>query len=517
MGTERLDTHSLRLAELMAALSLATDLGMGQPLEQGLRTCLIALRLASLAKLPAEELPAVYYGALLRFLGCTADAHEAARLTGNDIAFRQALAPVLGAAPPQLMRAVLPVLGREKSGPARLGYAAGFLTHGLSTVRAGVAAHCEVGEALAASLGLAPGTRRCMQHAFEHWNGNGFPNGVRGEAIAPSARVVLVARDLEVLGRLVGIDTAVSEIARRRKAGAYDPTLVDLVVRAGRSVLKEFDGVPAWDAVLENEPEPRPWVPLSRMGAVLEAFADFADLKMPFTVGHSRGVAALATRADPANAETLRPAALLQDLGRVAVPNSVWEKARPLSSAEWEQVRLHPYYSERVLTRCAALVAAAGPAGMHHERMNGSGYHRGLRGNAIPRAVCLLAAADSYLAMTEPRPYRSALTRDGAAYEIRRDVQAGRLDAGAVEAVLEAAGHRPRSFSADLPGGLTERELEVLQLIARGASKREAGEQLHISTATVDHHVRHIYEKLGVATRAGAAIFAVQHGLITAE
>lgn len=501
----------------MAALSLATDLGMGQPLEQALRTCLIALRLATLAQLPAEELPAVYYGALLRFLGCTADAHETARLTGNDIAFRQALAPVLGASPPQLMRAVLPVLGREKPGPARLGYTAGFLVHGLPTVRAGVKAHCEVGEALATSLGLSQGIRRCMLHAFEHWNGKGFPNSIRGEAIAPAARVLMIARDLEVLGRVGGAETAVTEIARRRRAGAYDPALVDVVAKAGLSVLKELDGVPAWEAVLENEPEPRPWVPPSRTEAVLEAFADFADLKMPFTLGHSRGVAALAARADPPNAATLRPAALLQDLGRVAVPNSVWEKAGPLSSAEWEQVRLHPYYSERVLTRCAALVASAGAVGMHHERMNGSGYHRGLQGNAIPRSACLLAVADSYLAMGEPRPYRSTLTRDAAANEIRRDVQAGRLDGAAVEAVLEAAGHPRKSFTADLPGGLTEREVEVLRLIARGASKPEAAEDLHISAATVDHHVRHIYAKLGVATRAGAAIFALQHGLITTE
>ncbi len=217
---------------------------MGQPLEQALRTCLIALRLATPAKVTADELPSVYSGALLRFLGCTADTHETAALTGNDIAFRQAVAPVFGAAAPEVMSGVLPALGRGQSRAARVRQTAGFLVRGLPTLRAGVKAHCEVGEALAASLGLSQGIRRCLQHAFEHWNGKGFPDGVRGEAIAPAARVVLIARDLEVLGRVAGPDAAVAIIARRRRAGAYDPSLVDVVIRDGLSVLRENDGMP---------------------------------------------------------------------------------------------------------------------------------------------------------------------------------------------------------------------------------------------------------------------------------
>ena len=498
----------------MAAISLATDLGMGQPLEQALHTCLIALRLARLASLPADELPAVYYGALLRFLGCTADAHETAGLIGDEIAIRRAIAPVLGAAPPELMRTVLPALGRGRGAVARVCVTAGFLVRGIPVMREGLRAHCEVGEALAASLGLSEGIRRCMQHAFERWNGHGAPNGVRGDAIVPAARVVMVARDLEVLGRNVGREAAPTVIARRATAGTYDPALADLVGQEGASILAEIESLPAWEAVIESEPEPRPWFPASRVEVALEAFADFADLKLTFTIGHSRAVAGLAARADQRHAELLRRAALLQDLGRVAVPNPVWEKAGPLSSTEWELVRLHPYYSERVLSRCTALAALTEPTGMHHERMNGSGYHRGLRDTAIPVPVRTLAAADAYQAMIEPRPYRPALTREPAAAELRREVQAGRLDASAVEAVLKAAGHPPRSLPSDLPAGLTEREVEVLRLIARGESKKEVGARLHISPATVDHHVRHIYENLGVATRAGAAIFAVQHGLI---
>jgi HD-GYP domain-containing protein (c-di-GMP phosphodiesterase class II) len=511
------DTEGLRLAELMAALSLATDLGMGQPLEQALRTCLIALRLATLAKLPTDDLPVVYYGALLRFVGCTADRHETARVTGDDIAFRRALAPVFGARMSEAMRTVVPAVGHGQGTVARVRLTARFLVRGLPVMREGVRAHCEVGVALATSLGLSEGIHRCLRQAFEAWNGHGFPDGVRGDAIVPAARVLVISRDLEVLGRTMGRDAAATVIARRGNAGTYDPALAELVGREGASILAEIEGQPAWESVIESEPEPRPWFPASKTDRALEAFADFADLKMTFTVGHSRAVAALAARADPSHALLLRRAALLQDLGRVTVPNPVWEKAGPLSSTDWEVVRLHPYYSERVLSRCSALAALAEPTGMHHERMNGSGYHRGLHDAAIPAPVRTLAAADAYQAMVEPRPHRPVLPRQKAAAELQGEVRSGRLDGPAVEAVLEAAGHPPRSLPSPLPEGLTEREVEVLRLIARSASKKAVAAQLHIAPATVDHHVRHIYEKLGVATRAGAAIFALQHGLIGAE
>jgi hypothetical protein len=239
----------LRLAELMAALSLATDLGMGQPLEQALRTCLIALRIARLANLSAEEMPAVYYGALLRFLGCTADRHETTAVTGDDIAFRRALAPVFGARMSEAMRAVIPAVGRGHGRVARVGRTARFLVRGLPVMREGVRAHCEVGEALATSLGLSDGIHRCLMHAFEAWNGHGFPNGVRGDAIVAAARVVVVSRDLEVLGRTVGRETAPTVIARRGNAGTYDPALADLVGREGVSILAEVEGLPAWEAV----------------------------------------------------------------------------------------------------------------------------------------------------------------------------------------------------------------------------------------------------------------------------
>ena len=267
-----------------------------------------------------------------------------------------------------------------------------------------------------------------------------------------------------------------------------------------------------WEAVLHREPEPHPWVPESRLDSVLETFADFVDMKSPWMAGHSRGVAALVALASR-DAKNLRRAALVHDLGRVAVPNGIWDKPGPLTDGEWERVRLHAYYSERVLERSTALKPLATCAGMHHERLDGSGYHRRSQRAEISHEARVLAAADAYQAMTQPRPFRPALSHSRAAEELEAEARAGHLDAEAVGRVLTAAGHRPHR-TAGWPAGLSDREVEVLRLLCRGGTKKEVASLLNISPSTVDHHVRHIYDKIGVATRAGATLFAVERDLL---
>jgi HD-GYP domain-containing protein (c-di-GMP phosphodiesterase class II) len=212
----------------------------------------------------------------------------------------------------------------------------------------------------------------------------------------------------------------------------------------------------------------------------------------------------------------IRRAGLLQDLGRAGVPNGIWDKPGPLTTTEWEQVRLHPYHSERILLRSPALTPLAPLAGMHHERLDGSGYYRQAMGESIPAGARLLAAADAYQAMTERRPYRPSHTPEEAAAELRGDAASGRLDPQAVHAVLEVAGHIIEPVRSEWPAGLTSREVEVLRLAARGMSNREIGAALSISPKTADHHIQHIYTKIGVSTRAGAAIFAMEHDLLHA-
>ena len=255
---------------------------------------------------------------------------------------------------------------------------------------------------------------------------------------------------------------------------------------------------------------------------VAAAFGDLADLKTPWTHGHSAGVAKLAAaaaeslRLDARSASRLHLSALLADLGRVAISNAIWEKPGPLTAAEWEQARMHSYHSERILATSEALEPMARVAGMHHERLDGSGYYRGCGTRDLSPAVRILAAADAFHAMTQDRPHRPALEAEQAAAELQEEVRAGRLDGDAVSAVLEAAGAtRPRRRDNVRPGGLSEREVEVARLVAAGCSNPEIAERLVISRRTAEHHVQHIYAKVGVASRAGLALFAHEHDLVT--
>jgi HD-GYP domain-containing protein (c-di-GMP phosphodiesterase class II) len=244
----------------------------------------------------------------------------------------------------------------------------------------------------------------------------------------------------------------------------------------------------------------------------------FADLISPYLAGHSAGVAELASaaaercRLDEAAAIAVRRAALVHDLGRVAVGARTWQKSQPLTADEWEQVRLHPYHTERVLSRSPFLFALAPIAGAHHERLDASGYHRGSAGAALSMPARLLAAADAYHAMREPRPHREPIGPGPAAEILGQEASAGRLDADAVTAVLEAAGQPvPR---IERPAGLTEREAQVVGMLARGLQTKQVARTLGISVKTADRHVQNAYRKIGVSTRAAATVFAMEHGLI---
>jgi HD-GYP domain-containing protein (c-di-GMP phosphodiesterase class II) len=255
------------------------------------------------------------------------------------------------------------------------------------------------------------------------------------------------------------------------------------------------------------------------LDVVLEAMADLADLKSPYLAGHSRGVANLAAEAArvsglPAAERTiLRRAGLLHDLGRVGVSTAIWDKPRRLTATELERVRLHPLLSDRMLARVSALSGPRMIAARHHERLDGSGYPSGLTASVLTPSDRLLAAADVYHAMTEPRPHRPALDAVAAARELRAEVRAGRLDGAAASAVLRAAGHRAAARRS-WPAGLTAREVEVLGLVARGWSNKQIAQHLVLTPKTVSNHVEHIYRKIGVTSRAAATLYTTQQGLL---
>jgi HD-GYP domain-containing protein (c-di-GMP phosphodiesterase class II)/DNA-binding CsgD family transcriptional regulator len=252
----------------------------------------------------------------------------------------------------------------------------------------------------------------------------------------------------------------------------------------------------------------------------LQALANFADLKSPYMVNHSTAVAELAAAAAhqyglPASDVCLvRRAGYVHAIGRVGVSAGIWGKPGPLSEAEWERVRLHPYYTQRILAQPAVLAELGAVAALHQERLDGSGYHRSLPAALLSPAVRILAVANAYQAMREDRPHRPARSPELAAQELRREVIAGRLEGNAVKAVLAAAGYQASKKDPLYIAGLTERELEILRLVARGLSNRAIAQRLIVSPKTVGNHIQNIYSKIGVSTRAAATFFAMQHHLI---
>jgi HD-GYP domain-containing protein (c-di-GMP phosphodiesterase class II) len=509
----------LRLAELIAALSLATDLGLGLPQEHVLRQCRIALGLAERVGVDETERAAVYYVALLAWVGCTADSYELSGQFGDEIAFRAAAHEVDLAGLP-LMGFMLRRVGDGRPPLRRAQMAAALVaTRGRGAADA-MTAHCQVASAFAARLGFGADVRQPLLYVFSRWDGKGLPKGARREELPLAIRLVHIASIVEVYHRNDGVGAAIA-VTRDRAGGQFDARLVEAFADCARELLDGLDQDSSWDAVIAAEPGLAKALSDEELDVALEAVADFADLKSPWFTGHSRRVARLTAAAaqaaglpDAAVTE-LRRAALVHDVGRSGVPNTIWDKPGPLSYAEPERVRLHSYFTERMLARPEALAGLGAIAGSHHERLDGSGYHRSLPGSALAPAARILAAADAYHAMTEARPHREALEPEAAAAELRREVRAGRLDADAAEDVLTAAGHaRAGARERARPAGLTARELEVLLLVARGASSRDVARELVIAEKTARNHIERIYGKLGVSTRAETSLYAMRHGLI---
>lgn len=506
----------LRLADLLAALSLTTDLAMGQPPEKAIRATVVATRLARRMGLPEPEVADVYYTTLLKHLGCTATSHEEVDLFGPDDLGMRPVAERTDVASPREMLALLRLSGRG-TGLARPSYLGRSVIAGKRATAGIMRAVCEVATMMAERLGLGPGVQRGLFESLERWDGKGEPRRLRGEDIALPARIAEPATQAVIFHQLGGPEAALAMV-ERRSGGWFDPAVVEAFRALGAPTLERLDREDPWVAVLAAEPEPVRRTPPHRLDAVAEAFADMVDLKTPFTLGHSSGVAGLASAAAEhlgvPGARSVYRAGLLHDLGRTAVGTGVWEKRGSLTTPEREQVRLHPYHTERILARSAALEPLARIAGMHHERQDGSGYHHGASAAEVPTEARLLAAADAYQAMTQDRPHRPALTPERAAEELGAEARAGRLDPECVRAVLEAAGGGRLTVRTAWPAGLSDREIHVLRLLARGLSNKAIAAELFISPRTAEHHVQHVYGKIGVSTRAGAALFAMEHGLL---
>lgn len=510
----------VRLAELVASLSLATDLGLGLPQEHVLRQTVIAGRLGRLAALTEDEQAAVFYVSLLAWVGCVADSHELAHWFDDDRQLRADSYEVDKVGMP-MMRMMVGHVAADSRPLRRITMIGRFLTGGFREAIGTFITHCQTTGDIADRLGLGDRVGSALAQAFERWDGKGFPGQAAGEAIEAAMRVVQIADDAEVFVRTAGIDAAV-EMLRSRRGTEFDPRLVDIATENADQVLGGLDDCDTWDAVMDGCAPLDRRVEEAELDKVLEIFADYADIKSPWYLGHSRAVAELAARAAQVHGlggddvDLVRRAALTHRLGAVGVSTSIWNKATPLTAIETERVRTVPYLTERVLCRQPRLAAIGAVAATAHERCDGSGYPRALTGAAIPVTGRLLAAADLYQAWSEDRPYRPALSPDERRRALLDEVSAGRLDGPCANAVLAAAGHAVRR-RATLVAGLTAREVEVLALLVRGCSNKEIAERLTITSRTAANHIEHIFAKTGSATRGAAAMFALRHGLVDAS
>ena len=381
-----------------------------------------------------------------------------------------------------------------------------------------MASHCSAAGELADRLGLRGDVRAGIEQSYARWDGKGVPGDLAGDALTLTARISHVSEACEVFHRIGGVEQAL-DMVRSRSGTHFDPQIVAAVCTDPAAL---FDGIDdhTFDQVLDGEPIERPPLSDEDLDRGLEAIGDFCDMRCPYFAGHSRGTADLVEAAapllniPPAETTLARRAALVHDVGRFGVPGSVWDKPGPLTATDRERMRLHVYYVERIFNRPEPLRRIGLLAATHHERMDGSGYHRGIGGTMLTTPSRLLAAADAYHAMTQRRPHRAAMTESDAARQLRAEADEGRLDHAATDAVLAAAGQETRRSRAGGPAGLTTRESEVLGLLAQGLPNKAIANQLGISRKTVGNHIEHIYTKLAVTNRAGAAMQAMHYGIV---
>jgi HD-GYP domain-containing protein (c-di-GMP phosphodiesterase class II) len=518
--TERASPQNepVRTAELIAATCLATDLGMGFPFEHGLHGTLMAMKLADLLGVDRETESQTYYASLLMYSGCTTDLDIATRIFAGSRT--ENFTPRMMGSPLEALTGFVRALPPPDAPTLQGVYevARRLIPMG-RFAKPHITAICEVAEMMAKRLGLPPEVHRLFVLLTERWDGKGMLKRAKGEEVPLPLRIVAVARDA-AYQRILGGDDQAVETVRSRAGHAFDPRIAARFIEEAPAIMAAADAAdPAWEAILAAEPRPRLTLEDKAVDRALAAIGDFADLVSPHLSGHSSGVAELAETAgrlcgfDVSEVSLVRRAALVHDVGRVAIDPRIWQKPAALTVDEWEQVRLHPYHTERVVLRSGFLAPLAELACAHHERLDGTGYHRRMAAPSLPPPARLLAAADAFHAMREPRPHRPRLSAKEAAQRLDEDARAGRQDSEMVAAVIEAAGQP--APPVERPAGLTEREAEVIRLLACGLQTKQVARRLGISVKTADRHIQNAYRKIGISTRAAATLFAMEHGLLS--
>jgi HD-GYP domain-containing protein (c-di-GMP phosphodiesterase class II) len=440
----------VRLAELLGRLSLAFDIANDAPYGRGVRSVVLAVELGRRAGATTEELHDAFWLSLISYLGHAGQMDRVGAAAAPASDASMRLAELVGAE--ARIRSALTVEGFARA------------AHGVPTHLLQVARFFDVAQ---------------QRHG-------------RAEAIA---------------------------LVQRQAGNDLDEQLAAVFIEEHEELLRTIDDSRTFDRFLEIEPGASVRADEHRVDDIARSLAILADLQCPLFIGHSTSVAALAERAaghfglGSDDTRSLRRAALLHDIGRLGVPSSIWMRPGPLDWGEMERVRLHAYYTERVLAPIRVLGPVAEIAASAHEHVDGSGYPQSRTGRSLLPAARILAAADVAIAMTEPRPHRPALAPDALTRELVAEVEAGRLDGSAVDAVLTSMGMNVRVVSRHTHG-VSERELDVCRLIARGKMNKEIADVLGISLRTVQNHVAHIFDKLGVHSRSGVAVWLVENDFL---
>ncbi|HEY2900146.1 MAG TPA: HD domain-containing phosphohydrolase [Polyangia bacterium] len=504
----------MRLAEAIGALALAADLSNGLAVEKSLRTVIVAARLARLIA-GDRDAATVYWVSVLRAVGCLGFAPEQAGFSaGDDNSMRKSMAFADFSRPLDILKRASQGFAPESRLVDRARGLSQFLNPDLA--RRHARSHCESAMFFARSVGMPEEIAAALDTAGERFDGKGVRK-IGGDDLPWAARIADVADVLELFAWTGGLDVARSILLERR-GRALDPVLVDAALAEMPSLVSALrDSV--WEEYLAAEPKPwRDSADDADRGLV--ALGRFGDLKSLFTLNHSRRVTAIAEAAGRAtglgeeDCLLLRSAGAVHDLGRVAIATGTWDKKGTLNAVEWQRVRSHSHHTETIL-RGAGLGKLADIAGATHERGRGVGYHRGVPLETVPLLGRIVAAADVMAALGEERPHRGPLGDAHAAKQLRSMVEEGVLDARAAQSVLEAR-NAPNMRKRTWPGGLSDREVEVVRLVAVGRTNREIGGLLGMSPRTAQKHVMNVYDKTGLESRAGLALYAIEHGLLDA-
>jgi HD-GYP domain-containing protein (c-di-GMP phosphodiesterase class II) len=431
----------VRQSEVISALSRAIDLTEGQPMGHAARSCMIGMRLAGELGLDVADRSALLYALLLKDVGCSSTAARVSEIIGgDDLGFKGGLKRIDWNRPSEAVRHIV---GSTSGSPfERARRVAAVARSGARLGDELVGLRCDRGAQILQMLAFPDATVVAMASADEHWDGSGKPAGLRGDEISLLGRLVALAQTAEIFFAAGGPQAA-ADVARRRRGTWFDPALVRLLehVAADSAFWQQVaaPGVTAHVASFEP-PEQVVLADDDRLDLIAEAFGRVVDAKSPFTSRHSERVAETAAGIgailglDTAELRDLRRAGLLHDLGKLGVPNIVLDKPGKLTPEEWELMRCHPAYTAEVLAQVECLRPIAGTAASHHERLDGSGYHRGLDAPALPLPARILAVADVYDALACDRPYRAAMPAERVLAILDADAGA-RLDAESVAAL----------------------------------------------------------------------------------